>query len=340
MKVTIQKTVNVADPVRAHDTDAGLDLYVPEGQGCLVRPGSVSTIDLGVRVAIPDGYYGQLTLRSSAGKKGLTIPHGVGIIDSGYRGNIKLLVAALAEPILVATGERICQLIVLPLTPVKYEPGIVADDTARGKGGFGSTDVYGERAARRLLPCEREIFESLVRSASESGETAEEDFREAARLVRRIAFDEDGMYDPGAAEVAISRIVSIAAAVTPRSPGLWKDVFDAAVRLSDDIESYARSTAGTKKERKEKRAEGVSMNSKEKKMDDRAHLTVGALMCELQDIAFRYGNDTPIVIPTTADADYEQATAPIVMHARRQPVPGDWDLFHIDPTGEAAAVIS
>lgn len=82
------------------------------------------------------------------------------------------------------------------------------------------------------------------------------------------------------------------------------------------------------------------MNSKEKKMDDQVNLTVGGLMRSLQDIAFRYGNDTPVVIPTTADADYEQATAPIVMHAIREEVPDDWDLFHIDPTGEAVAVIS
>lgn len=139
MKITVQKTMNVPDPSRAHDTDAGLDLYVPEGQGCLVRPGAVYTIDLGIRLAIPDGYYGQLVLRSSAGKKGLTLPHGVGVIDSGYRGNIKLLVAALAEPVLVSVGERICQLIILPLPPVDMEAGVVDDETARGTGGFGST---------------------------------------------------------------------------------------------------------------------------------------------------------------------------------------------------------
>lgn len=139
MKVTIQKTMNVPDPVRAHDTDAGLDLYVPEGQGCLVRPGAVYTIDLGVRAAIPDGYYGQLTLRSSAGKAGLTIPHGVGVIDSGYRGNIKVLVAALAEPVLISAGERICQLIILPLPSVDAEVDVVDDSTERNTGGFGST---------------------------------------------------------------------------------------------------------------------------------------------------------------------------------------------------------
>lgn len=139
MKVTIQKTMNVQDPVRAHDTDAGLDLYVPAGQACQVRQGAVYTIDLGVRVAIPDGHYGQLTLRSSAGKKGLAIPNGVGVIDPGYRGNIKLLVAALAEPVFVATGERICQLIILPLPPVDVQFGVVDGSTARGAEGFGST---------------------------------------------------------------------------------------------------------------------------------------------------------------------------------------------------------
>ena len=75
-------------------------------------------------------------------------------------------------------------------------------------------------------------------------------------------------------------------------------------------------------------------------MDDRVNLTIGGLMRELQELAFRYGNDTPVVIPTTADADYEQATAPIILHAKREEVPGDWDLFHADPTSEAVAVIS
>ena len=82
------------------------------------------------------------------------------------------------------------------------------------------------------------------------------------------------------------------------------------------------------------------MNDEEKKKDNKTFLTVGGLMSELQEIAFRYGNDTPVVLATAADADYEQATAPAVMHARREVVPGDWDLFHSDPTGEAILVIS
>ena len=139
MKITIQKTMNVPDPVRAHDTDAGLDLYVPDGQGCRVHWDAVHTIDLGIRVAIPDGYYGQLVLRSSMGAKGLIMPNGAGIIDSGYRGNLKVSVAALADPVLVAAEERICQLIILQLPRVDMEVGVVDDATDRGTGGFGST---------------------------------------------------------------------------------------------------------------------------------------------------------------------------------------------------------
>jgi dUTPase len=139
MKVTIQKVMNVESPTKAYATDAGLDLYIPEGQGRLIRRGAVYTIDLGIRVAIPDGYYGQLTLRSSAATKGLSMPHGVGVIDAGYRGNVKAAVTALAEPVLIAAGERICQLIILPCPPIDVQAGIVDDVTDRGRGGFGST---------------------------------------------------------------------------------------------------------------------------------------------------------------------------------------------------------
>ena len=224
MKITIQKTMNMQDPVRAHDTDAGLDLYVPEGQGCLVRPGAVYTIDLGVRAAIPDGYYGQLVLRSSAGKKGLTIPHGVGVIDSGYRGNLKVSLAALAEPVLVSVGERICQLIILPLPPVDVKAGVVDDNTDRGAGGFGSTGT-------------------------------------------------------GAV-----------------------------------VRDYAGRNASS--------------------------LTIGQLLGQLQDAAFRYGNDTPIAVLAGGELDYEQAAALSVVNTTRTGRVGGWDQYRADPNGTPMAVIS
>lgn len=74
-------------------------------------------------------------------------------------------------------------------------------------------------------------------------------------------------------------------------------------------------------------------------MDNRTYLTVGGLVTELQEIAFRYGN-IPVVVSTTADADFEQATAPVIRYAKREAAPDGWDLFHVDPTGEAVMVIS
>ena len=224
MKITIQKTMNVLAPTRAHDGDAGLDLYVPEGQTCLVRRGAVYTINLGVRVAIPDGYYGQLTLRSSAGLKGLTIPHGVGIIDSGYRGNLKVAVAALAEPVLVTARDRICQLIIHKLPAVEVDSGVVGDNTSRGTGGFGSTGSGAE------------------------------------------------------------------------------------------VRDYAAQETGT--------------------------LTVGRLMGQLQDVAFRYGNDTPIAVLAGGGVGYEQADGLAIVKTVKTGRAGGWDQYRADSDGSPMAGIS
>lgn len=75
-------------------------------------------------------------------------------------------------------------------------------------------------------------------------------------------------------------------------------------------------------------------------MDDQINLTVGGLLRTLQDIANRYGNDAPIVLPSPADADYEQATAPFIMHAKLSDTSDDWALFNVDPAGEPIVVIS
>ena len=75
-------------------------------------------------------------------------------------------------------------------------------------------------------------------------------------------------------------------------------------------------------------------------MNDQINLTVGGLLRVLQDIANRHGNDTPIVLPSLEDADYEQATNPFVMHAKLDDTTDDWPLFKIDPDGEAIVVIS
>lgn len=81
------------------------------------------------------------------------------------------------------------------------------------------------------------------------------------------------------------------------------------------------------------------MSDKEKKMNNRIYLTVDGLMRELQEIASQHGN-IPVVVPASANADYEQATVPIVTRGRREVMYDDWDLFHVDPNGESVVVIS
>lgn len=88
--------------------------------------------------------------------------------------------------------------------------------------------------AKHLLPCERKITECLARYVSEPGEASEKAFREAIRHARRIAYDEEGGYDPGTTEVALGHILGVIAACTPSGPGLWQDVFNATVRLSNE----------------------------------------------------------------------------------------------------------
>nr|DAL01181.1 MAG TPA: protein of unknown function DUF3310 [Caudoviricetes sp.] len=99
---------------------------------------------------------------------------------------------------------------------------------------YTSSDPEFLSVVRHLLPGERRIVECLVGSVSKSGEAAKEEFRKAVRQARRIACDEEGRYDPGAVDVAIGHILGVIAAFAPSGPGLWRDVFDAAYRISGE----------------------------------------------------------------------------------------------------------
>lgn len=128
-------------PGRAHSTDAGADLFAwfeGDTQEIEIRPLEQKMIDTGIAVKIPAGYAGFVYNRSSQGKKGISIPHSVGIIDSDYRGTIKVILKNLGEdPYKIKQGDRIAQLVIQ-----KVELAIFSDiwnDTQRGTGGFGST---------------------------------------------------------------------------------------------------------------------------------------------------------------------------------------------------------
>lgn len=116
---------------------AGADLTTV--QDLLVKPGRVRTAPTGVRVAIPEGHVGLLALRSSLGVKGLSIPNGLGVIDSDYRGEIMLILTAAQEPVQLREGDRVAQLIVVPVAEPVYERVPALGSTERGEGGLGST---------------------------------------------------------------------------------------------------------------------------------------------------------------------------------------------------------
>ena len=132
---------NAKLPERAHSTDAGADLFAwfeGDTQECEIFPGDQKMIDTGIAVKIPAGYAGFVYNRSSQGKKGISIPHSVGIIDSDYRGTIKVILKNLGEdPYKIKQGDRIAQLVIQKVELATFSD--IWNDTQRGTGGFGST---------------------------------------------------------------------------------------------------------------------------------------------------------------------------------------------------------
>ncbi|HEX2052438.1 MAG TPA: dUTP diphosphatase [Actinomycetota bacterium] len=119
--------------------DAGVDLRAT--QPASLAPGERSLIPTGVAVAIPEGYAGFVQPRSGmAINKGLGLLNSPGLIDSGYRGEIKVIAINLdSEPLEIARGDRIAQLVILPVPPVEYEEVDELPASERGARGFGST---------------------------------------------------------------------------------------------------------------------------------------------------------------------------------------------------------
>lgn len=123
-------------PQRAHPSDAGADLFALESYE--IYPGEQKLVDTGIAIKIPRGFAGFIYNRSSQGKRGITIPHSVGVIDSDYRGNLKVLLKNISEdPYLIEQGDRIAQLVVQRVELPTFRDSW--NDTQRGTGGFGST---------------------------------------------------------------------------------------------------------------------------------------------------------------------------------------------------------
>ena len=138
VKVKFTTTPTAVKPKLATDGAAGFDLSITED--ALLNSGVVSIVGTGVSVEIPNGYEGQVRLRSSLGKKGVIITNAPGTVDSDYRGEVKLLLSTVTDyPIELKAGDRVAQLVICPIPRIELEEVEELTPTDRGTGGFGST---------------------------------------------------------------------------------------------------------------------------------------------------------------------------------------------------------
>lgn len=130
-------------PLPGYETEgsAGMDLRSCEDMS--IAPGQCTTVGTGLKIAIPHGYEGQVRPRSGlALKKSVIIPNSPGTIDSDYRGELRVILMNLGSmPFEISQGDRIAQLVIVPVIRAEWIPSESLDDTSRGEGGFGSTGV-------------------------------------------------------------------------------------------------------------------------------------------------------------------------------------------------------
>lgn len=137
MKVKIKKLhPNAVIPKYAHNTDAGMDLMVTE----------MERIDehhirykFGIAVEIPEGYFGFIAPRSSIYKQKQVLSNGLGIVDSGYIGELMAVMIGTYEDTIYRVGDRAAQLLILPYPNIEFQEVEELKQTERSTGGYGST---------------------------------------------------------------------------------------------------------------------------------------------------------------------------------------------------------
>jgi dUTP pyrophosphatase len=141
IKVKIKKIKdNAIIPKYAHQGDAGVDLYSTEDY--LLKPGERVLVSTGISMAIPEGHVGLIWDRS-----GLAVKHSLhvlaGVVDSGYRGEVCVVLKNLGhEDLKVTKAMRIAQMLIQPVISAEIEESDSLDETSRNKGGFGSTGTH------------------------------------------------------------------------------------------------------------------------------------------------------------------------------------------------------
>lgn len=128
-------------PMRAHEDDAGFDLYSCEDY--LLKSHTYGAVATGICIELPKGTEGQVRPRSGlAAKHGITVLNAPGTIDAGYRGELKcILINHGEEDFQITKGMRIAQLMVKPIFETEFVEASSLDETDRGTGGFGSSGL-------------------------------------------------------------------------------------------------------------------------------------------------------------------------------------------------------
>jgi len=146
MRLALQRLAHAEGlPLPSYQTrySAGLDLCaaIPEEPPLRLLPGERLSVPTGLVIAVPEGYEGQVRARSGrALREGLAVLNAPGTIDSDFRGEVRVLLINLGpDPIEIARGERIAQMVIAPVCRVTVEEVTSLETTDRGTGGFGST---------------------------------------------------------------------------------------------------------------------------------------------------------------------------------------------------------
>jgi len=135
MKVKLLTDTAIA-PQMAHPTDAAFDLYADENG--MVPKGNQGLVCTGIAIALPSNCAGIIKSRSGLSvKNGINV--GAGVIDAGYRGRLRVLIQATQEDFRFKQGDRIAQLLIVPIERPEIEVVDILDTTDRGDGAFGST---------------------------------------------------------------------------------------------------------------------------------------------------------------------------------------------------------
>ena len=140
-EIKIKLTRGAQIPKYATNGSAAVDLCAMIDSPIILAPGERALIPTGITLSIPDGYVGIVAARSGlACKKGICLSNGIGVIDSDYRGEISVgLFNSSKDEFTVERGERIAQLMFVPVESAVFVSTDSLDETERGEGGFGST---------------------------------------------------------------------------------------------------------------------------------------------------------------------------------------------------------